>query len=673
MAENTNIVSALNAGSGINIKELAQALVDAEKVPRESLVQSKIDKSSAKISGLGIVKNVLERFKTAFQKLDSASDFKKFTVSNSNTSAINLSATALANPGSHSIEVQSLAKASRQKSSGFSATNAEINGGEPFAIQITSREKQTLTFTAVSAAGTITVSGINVALGAGDSAATVASKVKEALEASGSSFISTYENRKIEAKSDGTLTVTYELSEGDVSASSLVVSSIGSSDLTATFATIRNGLQEINIGSANATPIGIVSELNSAGVTLGLRAQLINDGSGSTDPYKILLTGTTGEENEFTIATTSSQAEVQSLVFGTAQSTGSFTVAGVSVSVSAGESPSVIAARVKASLDTDGFITNSAGRSITDAGSGQLNINYTRSDGDIAFPTFASISGVVDVTISEATAFSANSSLAAFSFSSIQSASDAKLVVDGMSVSRGSNLIGDVVQGVTMELLAASSAAAAVNIGRDTSTLQETIKDLATAYNETVSDFNILTGPVNSEDPDDILSGSLYGETSIRTIKNSLRSMLVSNSTTPSSNFTALRDIGFSVDRNGILTVDDAKLGNAIENNFEEIVTLFGGNSVSTDANKGVAGDGIKKLDEMLSATGIIKRQTSSAETDKTRYETDLDKLKVRYEALLERYTRQFAIMDALVSQYNSTRNSLQGSFDAMLAMYTRK
>ena len=48
--------------------------------------------------------------------------------------------------------------------------------------------------------------------------------------------------------------MTYELSEGDVSASSLVVSSIGSSDLTASFATIRNGLQEINIGSANATP-----------------------------------------------------------------------------------------------------------------------------------------------------------------------------------------------------------------------------------------------------------------------------------------------------------------------------------------------------------------------------------------------------------------------------------
>ena len=671
--ENTNIVSALNAGSGINIKELAQALVDAEKVPREALVQSKIDKSTSKISGLGIIKNVLERFKTAFQKLDTASDFKTFTVSNSNSASINLSTSALAGPGSHSIQVQSLALGSRQKSTGFSATKAEINGGEPFALQLTSREKQTISFSSVSSAGTITVSGVNVALGAGDSAATVASKVKEALEASGSSFISTHSNRKIEAKSDGTLTVTFELSEGDVASTALSVSSIGSADLTSTSSTTRNGLQEINIGTASTTPIGIVSELNSAGSTLGIRAQLINDGSGGSNPYKILLTGETGEENEFSIVTTSSQAEVQKVSFGTAQSTGTFTVGGVSISVSAGESPAVIASRVKSSLDADGFVTNSAGRSISASSDGTMQINYTRSDGDIAFPTFASISGVVDVGISEQTAFSANSSLSAFSFSSIQSASDANLVVDGMSVSRGSNLIGDVVQGVTMELLAPSSAAATVNITRDTTALIGTIKELATAYNETVSDFNILTGPANSEDPDDVLSGSLYGETSVRTIKNSLRNMLVSNSTTPSANFAAIRDIGFSFDRNGVITVDDAKLKNAVENNFEEVVTLFGANASSTDSNKGIAGDAIEKLNEMLSTTGIVKRQTSTAETDKTRYEEDLDKLKIRYEALLERYTRQFAVMDALVSQYNSTRNSLQGSFDAMLSMYSNK
>ena len=130
---------------------------------------------------------------------------------------------------------------------------------------------------------------------------------------------------------------------------------MGSSDLTSTFQTVRNGLQEINIGSASTTPIGIVSELNSAASTLGLNAQLINDGSGGSDPYKILLTGQTGEDNEFTITTTSSQPEVQNLAFGTAQSTGSFTVAGVSVAVSAGETPSVSAARVKSAFGSRWF------------------------------------------------------------------------------------------------------------------------------------------------------------------------------------------------------------------------------------------------------------------------------------------------------------------------------
>ena len=148
--------------------------------------------------------------------------------------------------------------------------------------------------------------------------------------------------------------------------------------------------------------------------------------------------------------------------------------------------------------------------------------------------------------------------------------------------------------------------------------------------------------------------------------------MLTANSTTPSTNFTALRDIGFSFDRSGVLSVDESKLQNALENNFDELVTLFGGNALTTDTNKGIAGDAIEKLDDMLAASGIVKRQTTTAESDKNRYEADLEKLKVRYEALLERYTRQFAVMDALVSQYNSTRNSLQGSFDAMLAMYSK-
>ena len=83
--------------------------------------------------------------------------------------------------------------------------------------------------------------------------------------------------------------------------------------------------------------------------------------------------------------------------------------------------------------------------------------------------------------------------------------------------------------------------------------------------------------------------------------------MLTGNSTTPSSNLKALRDIGFSFDRNGVLTVDDAKLSKALENNFDEVVTLFGGNALTTDSNKGIAGDAIKSWTICWRPPGLLK------------------------------------------------------------------
>lgn len=670
----TDFVSSLGAGSGINIKELSQALVDAEKVPRESLIQGKIDKSTAKISGLGVVKAVLERFRTSFKALDSASDFNAYTTSNSNSTAMKITTSGLAKKGSHTIGVNALAKPAREQSSGFSSTAAELNGGESFAIQISTREQQKITFTGASSAGTLTISGINVSVAAGDSAATVAAKAKEALQANGSSFISSNSGREITAKSDGTLTVTFELGEGDVASTALSVSSIGSSDVTSTFTTVRNGIQELTIGSGEATPLGVVSAINSSTSTLGVTAQLINDGSGGATPFKILLTGGTGVNNQFSISSTSSIPETQTVTFGTAQSTGAFTVAGVSISVNAGEAPSAISAKVKTALEANAFITNSAGRGISQSSDGSLLITYTRSDGDAAFPAFANISGVVSATVAEQQAFSANSTNSTMSFSTTQSASNAILVVDGMSVERATNLIGDVISGVTMELLNTASAGAASNItiSRDTSVVKATLTELITAYNEGVSDFGILTGSVNEDDPEDSYSGSLNGESSVRSIQFKLRDMLINNSSTPSSNLSALRDIGISLDRNGVLQINDTKLDSALNTKFDEVVTLFGGNAGVTQTSKGIAGDAIKKLDAMLSTTGLVKRQETSANSNVNKYKEDLTKLEARMEVLLERYTRQFAIMDALVGQLNAQRESLQGSFDAMLSSYSK-
>ena len=40
---------------------------------------------------------------------------------------------------------------------------------------------------------------------------------------------------------------------------------------------------------------------------------------------------------------------------------------------------------------------------------------------------------------------------------------------------------------------------------------------------------------------------------------------------------------------------------------------------------------------------------------------------------LLERYTRQFSVMEAIVGNASSLRDSLTGTFEELMAMYTRK
>ena len=50
-------INTLGAGAGFNTKEIVSALVEAERVPQESRIQTKIDKSESTLSALGIAKS----------------------------------------------------------------------------------------------------------------------------------------------------------------------------------------------------------------------------------------------------------------------------------------------------------------------------------------------------------------------------------------------------------------------------------------------------------------------------------------------------------------------------------------------------------------------------------------------------------------------------------------
>ena len=121
-------LSAINKqGSGLNVTQIVDSLVQAETAPIENRIQNQIDEKNAAISAYGVLAGELGKLK------DFASSSKgstAFTVS-SNNSAVGVSVTdpTKAKAFNANISVSSLASSQTLEFSGFSSKTAAINTG----------------------------------------------------------------------------------------------------------------------------------------------------------------------------------------------------------------------------------------------------------------------------------------------------------------------------------------------------------------------------------------------------------------------------------------------------------------------------------------------------------------------------------------------------------------
>lgn len=257
-------------------------------------------------------------------------------------------------------------------------------------------------------------------------------------------------------------------------------------------------------------------------------------------------------------------------------------------------------------------------------------------------------------------AFSLTSSDNAISFSSVQTATDAQLNVNGVDFTRSTNVIDDVLTGVSLTLNTVTDGAANLSISQDNNEARANIVDFVTIYNEAQRQLKELS---NSS-----VDGALAGDSIFRSLTSSLRSIVLGSSSSATSSISNLSDMGISVSRSGELEVDDGKLDSALANNYADVVQMFSANSddqaASSDAVAGLAGD-ISKL--ISNATGsdsyLVSQQDTLANANSNRQE-ELSDLAERMERVEERYNRQFLAMQQIIDQMNSTRDSMKSSFE---------
>lgn len=679
----SSLISALGAGSGVDVKSLAEGLVNVEREPRKKIINDKIAKSEAKISGYAVVMAALSNLKTTLQGLNDRSDFNALKVSNSGEGSFSVSAGVDAVVGQSSVRVVNLARGQTSASPSFSSAEQLLNSGQGFSLQLAvgggdyktiripggTSQQQILAFTGSTTDGVMKVAGIDVPVAAGDSASQISQKVASALNAD--SFFAPATGRSVIDNGDGSVTVTFSGDDGAVS----------EMDVT--------GQQELGIEAAVAvmrpyrvsltSPKGIVEAINAAG--LGVSAQLLDTGDGSGNPFKIVVTGDTGAQNAFDLLADdgSGTAEEQTLSFGPALNSGNIVVAGVTIALQQGDSPTAVASKVFNALKTSEFIVGTPGRSVVSNLDGSISVTFATSDGDMANIGFSDPDNTgLGFAVETSRAFVRGAAMPELQFQVSEglTARNAELEINGLRIFRPSNTISDAIAGATLTLRAPAAQASTVVFDRDASALKDRLAELVKKYNDMVSDFKILTGE-KSEDPDDIYSGSLVGDSTVRTVLTQMRELLFGNSSTPGKTVMAMRDIGVSVDRSGVATFDEEAFTAKVGTNFEDIVLMFSANTNNQSqfgsAKRGLAGDAIKKIDDLIGQRGFLQTQTDGAKTQITRNKRSLEVLEQRMESLLKRYTQQFAVMETLVGNMNAMRENLKGQFENLSAMYRNK
>jgi flagellar hook-associated protein 2 len=156
----------------------------------------------------------------------------------------------------------------------------------------------------------------------------------------------------------------------------------------------------------------------------------------------------------------------------------------------------------------------------------------------------------------------------ALSFTQTQAGTNASLSVNGVTVQRSTNVIDDVVSGVTFTLL--STGASTVTLNPDTEAMKSRVQTYVNAHNELI-DF--VNGQL-TVDEDAEQAGALSGELLVRTVTSNLLS-LHARSGFPGGSLSTLSQAGVELTKDGKLAFDGDTFDAAADENLEDLVALF--------------------------------------------------------------------------------------------------
>ena len=468
-------ISALNQnGSGLNITQIVDSLVEAETTPEKERINKKIEENNASISAFGELTSDLNTLKTSIQ------DFKnKTTLSTSSAStaaSLSISSTSSAKSFSSDINISSLATAQTLEFTGFSLPSDSTGSGS-----IVIEFGQWLTGATTDSDSLYSNSSVTsgTSLGTPTSHSSLKGKVSFT---SGSGNLSSTK-----------FTVTGTDMAGNIITETITGPTQGNTTTgNKVFKTVTNIIPDTTVGGGQVT-VGHVAATFGLNYDKTTRAVTIPTGATLT-----------------TVADTLDN------------------LGGVSASIiNKGDGTYSLLVRSDTGL-------NSA-----------LKLSVTETVGDSGLSIFDNSSS--------------NDQQAA-------AASDASLTVDGVSVSRSTNVIDDLYDGYTLSLSSTTTSSFRIESSLDKSASMTTLKEFIEAINTLRDKINELSSnDINGE------KGPLYNNIIVNTIKSKINKILTGPIKGFDTNDKYLAELGVSTNQDGTLKLNEF----TFNSKFDESTTVF--------------------------------------------------------------------------------------------------
>lgn len=231
----------------------------------------------------------------------------------------------------------------------------------------------------------------------------------------------------------------------------------------------------------------------------------------------------------------------------------------------------------------------------------------------------------------------------------VQAAQDALFSLDGFPVTSATNVVGDLLPGVTLELQSTTTTPTTLTIGADTQAVQDKLKGFVDAYNAVFSIINAQVGQGKG-------ANTLNGDSSLRTIELGLARAISSpipGLLTAAGDTMQLSDLGIKSATDGSLTLDTAKLDETLAGGFGTAASYFAGDTASSIAGMG------RILDDLIAgyvdADGLLQARKQGIDAlvkDNSRRIEELERYVSSYETgLQQQFTALESAMSALRSQ----------------------